>query len=121
MSQAESTRAEAAQLREQAERYRRAAAHLEQAAEALAGCSDDAARLGGRKLIDAAITVLRPGETAHYLTILERLRDADYEPGGKRPENTLLAALNRSPYFSQRGHRSGEYVYHEPGGSYATE
>jgi hypothetical protein len=102
------------ELRDRAAQLRAIADQLDSSANQLEGVADDETLLGGRKLIEAAQDVVEPGEVVHYVTIANRLSRCGVFPRGKAPLNTLLAALNRSPYFSRDKPRSGEYRRHAP-------
>jgi hypothetical protein len=115
---------EATTLREKAHTLRRAADQLDAAADALEVAEamdrpEGAELLGGGALIDALMAVVEPGEEVHYLEMHRRLLAAGIVPKGKDPRNTLLAALNRSPYYTPGRARSGLYRRNEPIGDTA--
>lgn len=66
--------------------------------------------LHGRTITETLYTLVKPRETVHYREMYERLLAAGYLVGGLVPQNTLLAALQRSPAFRPvGGRRSGKY------------
>ncbi len=104
---------EVSMLRVRAEQLRSAAHDLDRAADALCMVGPieggEGKVVGGQHLISAVEEVVEPGETVHYRDICRRVLASGVTPRGKVPEDTLLAALNRSPYYSRVGSRSGEY------------
>jgi hypothetical protein len=65
--------------------------------------------LRGREITEMLYALVRPGEVVHYRAAYARLLVAGFDVVGTVPQNTLLAALQRSPNFVAVGRRTGKY------------
>lgn len=83
------------------------------APERLHGLGASYPRLGGQRLEEIAIALLRGrsdfGSAIHYREWFNLLRQAGHHVAGKDPLATFLAQLNRSASIERVGQRSGLY------------
>lgn len=77
------------------------------------GLGDFDLRLGGKRLEEVAIEVLRsrddPAAEIHYRDWFKLINDAGFRVGGQVPLNTFLAQLQRSEAVENMGRRTGLY------------
>jgi len=70
-------------------------------------------RLRGRRLEEVALRILAaergPDAEVHYREWYEMIRDHGHLVSGKRPLESFLAQINRSPMIERVGRRSGRY------------
>lgn len=72
--------------------------------------------LGGREITERLEDFIEPGGVVHYADADRLLRAAGFMANGKDARQTILAALERSPYWTRQGSRTGKYRRNAPHG-----